>query len=586
MRGGQSFADYGIDDADADQHNGKTFCPECRDRRKSKNRNDRPLSVDTKDGLWNCHNCGWSGRLRSGERSAPGYGARLLTKERKPTAKPHPIPEGPLSERARAFFESRGIGPDVLDRARIRSGLEPMPQFGGKPVATIQYPYYDESGELFNVKFRGPEKKFKMVKDARMAFYGLNDCVGAPTVVIVEGEMDKLAFAQAGVWTVLSVPNGASAGNAQLDYLDASALRIFREASSVVVATDGDGPGQALAEELTRRIGRAKVSRVLSWPDGCKDANDVLMKHGAQALLDVLSQATPEPMTDIIDNDDLSVYIDELYETGRQPGESTGWPEFDSTWSVKLGQLTTVTATPGTGKSSWLDQLAVNLAEKHGWRTCYYSPENFPIQDHASSLISIRARRPFDKSHPFRMTREEKDQHKAWVLDHFRWTYPEETDPTLDYILELIEACIFRYGSNVIIIDPWNELEPRRPQGMSETEYIGHCLTRVRRFAREFHVHVILVVHPTKLQWDKEAGSYPVVQAYDLAGSAKWYDKSDNMLSLWRKGSAEDNYVVVHILKVRFKWVGRKGRCHFTYDLPTGRFDTATMLKEGEDFDG
>ena len=60
-----------------------------------------------------------------------------------------------------------------------------------------------------------------------------------------------------------------------------------------VLATDADVPGDALARELERRLGGRVVVRA-RWPEGCKDANDVLVQHGARALFEVIERARAE----------------------------------------------------------------------------------------------------------------------------------------------------------------------------------------------------------------------------------------------------------------------------------------------------
>lgn len=79
---------------------------------------------------------------------------------------------------------------------------------------------------------------------------------------------------------------------------------------------DKDEPGEALAEELARRIGRAKCWEV-KWPDGCKDANDVLVRHDAETLASLIENATPVPLVGVYSADDYDSQVDLLYEKGN-----------------------------------------------------------------------------------------------------------------------------------------------------------------------------------------------------------------------------------------------------------------------------
>ena len=78
-----------------------------------------------------------------------------------------------------------------------------------------------------------------------------------------------------------------------------------------MLATDNDEPGQALAEELARRLGRERCWRV-RFPTGDldpaaplsdapppgfrKDANDVLLNDGPEALQALIDKADPYPI--------------------------------------------------------------------------------------------------------------------------------------------------------------------------------------------------------------------------------------------------------------------------------------------------
>jgi twinkle protein len=149
---------------------------------------------------------------------------------------------------------------------------------------------------VVNIKFRAlAEKAFARVKGAEKILYGLDDIVDGKRAVIVEGELDKLALEEAGIRDVVSVPDGAPArvkpgepdtDDAKYSYIAACAEYLDR-LDRVILAVDDDGPGLTLAEELARRLGKERCWRV-RWPGSgdapCKDANDVLLTLGIDAL--------------------------------------------------------------------------------------------------------------------------------------------------------------------------------------------------------------------------------------------------------------------------------------------------------------
>ena len=143
---------------------------------------------------------------------------------------------------------------------------------------------------------------------------------------------------------------------------------------------------------------------------------------------------------------------------------------------------------------------------------------------------------------------------------------------TVDGILKLAKVLVFRKGIKGLVIDPWNELDHSRPANLSETEYISQSLSKVRRFARNYGIHIWLIAHPTKLQ-KLQDGKYPLPTPYDVSGSAHWWNKADNCISVWRDLSdRQSREVQIHIQKIRFKEVGKIGNTILTYDLPTGRY--------------
>ena len=150
-----------------------------------------------------------------------------------------------------------------------------MPQTG-KTENTIKF-NYTIGNELINIKYRDGRKNFKLYKGAEKVFYNINSIVGYNNCVITEGEMDVLAFHEAGVKNVISVPNGATITNNNLDYLD-NCIDYFEDKEKIILAVDSDAAGQTLQQELIRRLG-AEVCFIADLED-CKDANEYLLKYG------------------------------------------------------------------------------------------------------------------------------------------------------------------------------------------------------------------------------------------------------------------------------------------------------------------
>lgn len=563
----KTFQDFGIEVYDHRGGEVATKCPQCSSSRK-KNRNAKCLSVNVDKGVWNCHHCGWAGTLKTGAHRAE------LHWQKPAFTRPVPLEPKPLDATAQ-WFDKRGITSDVTARYGITKTKVYFPQVEDWREC-IAFPYY-RNGTLENHKYRGNDSEagrmFRQDAGAEQILYGYDDINDSNTIV-VEGELDKLAFAVAGIFNVVSVPNGAPAPNtkdyaSKFDFLDDERLERVQQ---WIIAVDNDEPGKRLEQELGFRFGRDRCLRV-TWPDGCKDANDVLVKHGRDALRDCLAEAQPYPLQGVIEAADIMADVRRLYAEGLPKGVSTGWDDLDPFYTVRPCEFTVVTGIPNSGKSNWLDDLCVHLAKLHGWKFAMFSPENQPVEDHAARLAEKYLWQGFGEGTARRMSPAEMENGMAWVNRHFFWILPEDdAEWTLDVVLDRAKSLIRRKGVRGIVIDPWNEMEHLRPSQLTETEYISQSLKRFRQFARLNDVHAWMVAHPMKLKKGQD-GTYPVPTLYDISGSAHWRNKADNGICVWRDFSNPENRAVqVYVQKIRFKQIGQLGVAELIYNRHWGTY--------------
>lgn len=561
----KTFADFRIDVPHSASGEVDVTCPECSPTRKKKHA--RCLSVNVTEGVWFCQHCGFAGTLKQGvQRTEELHWRKPIYRKPEPIS----IPEG-LDGALVEWFAKRSISPAVLRRNRISLQRVYMPQVEDQ-VKAICFPYYRD-GELINAKYRDREKNFRMVAGAERVLYGLDD-IDQARVVIVEGEIDKLSVEVAGITSCVSVPDGAPAINAKnyeskFTFLDDDRVEAVRE---WIIAVDNDEPGTRLEQELVRRFGVEKCKRV-TWPEGCKDANDVLTKHGAHALELCIAGAKEFPIAGVLYANQFKREIDLLYAEGDQRGTSTGWPGFDEFYTVQAGEVTVITGTPGSGKSNWADALLVNLARNQRWVTAIFSPENQPIKKHLSRLMEKFIREPFRNGPTRRMSSERKDEALEWVDFYFPIIAPpDEDDWTIENILNIAQALVRRQGIKGLVIDPWNEIEHKRPGNMTESEYVGKTLRTIRQFARRTGIHVWLIAHPAKMYRTKD-GTYPMPTLYDISGSANFYNKVDNGIVVYRDKKNTDAPVEVHVQKIRLRETGDIGVGSFRYSKALGDYE-------------
>lgn len=519
---------------------GKTLCPNCSHGRKHKN--DPCLSVDLKTGLFNCHNdCGFKGT------------AMEYAKPKKDYAKPAGSLQK-VGDKLLKWFEGRGINNQTLLRFKVTESEEYFAQIEAKRTA-INFNYY-RNDELVNVKYRDAQKNFRLVKDAELIFYNLDALEDTSEAIITEGEIDCMTLYQCGFFNVVSVPNGASKGSQRLEYLD-NCIDYFQGKDKIIVCTDSDTAGLALRDELCRRLGKERCWLV-NYPEGSKDANDVLLNHGVEAVKELIETAYQFPIEGIETAEDCALEVLDMYDHGFPFGDRIGINELDELITWKAGELTTITGMPGSGKSTWLNNILVKLAMKHKWRIAMFTPEKQPTAILISELSEILVGKPFYRPDPsYQMSKMELLDAMEFINDHFFFMKIDEIDVTVEGILEKGKELVKRHGVNALVIDPWNYVEHKMPRGYSETQYISEALTQVKRFKDRNGCHVFLVAHPTKIK--KSNGVFELPTLYDIAGSAHFYNKTDNGIVVYRDYNA--GVTEIHVQKIRWVFI-EIGRAH------------------------
>lgn len=559
----------------------KTTCPRCSHSRKHKS--DACLWVNVTDinlALWKCHNCYWTGSAGDvGKKNGENFNEKKALREYK---KPAPIPETITLNLPQNISDylvgTRKITPEVLLKNRI---------YFDHTKNCICFPYH-ENGEVINIKSRTLDKKFWLSAGAKLAFYGIDgvDFNASGDLIIVEGEIDKLSLEVAGLTNVVSVPNGAPAKPREGDVIDNTgqfeylihAEKIIKSARRVILAVDNDKVGEVLKYELIRRIGPAKCWFV-TFPETIKDSNDMLVQLGVDEVLYLFQNATACPISGLYTVDDFQLSLGEYYTQSMHGGVSTGFYNLDWFYTIMPGEITIVTGIPNSGKSEIVDAIMVNLAKNNNWKFAIFSPENGKEQ-HVTKLVEKVAGITTSPYSQYRMEFSDFMSVASWVNSYFYFIVADDAVslPTLDWILEKAAVAVFRYGINGIVIDPYNEIEHQRPANMTETEYVSTILSKIKRFAKNHKLHIWIIAHPTKMLADKD-GKIRVPSLYDISGSANWVNKTDNGLVIFRSEDAS-NQTEIHIKKIRFKHVGKRGQCALNYDKDTGRYSVPPTDKE------
>jgi twinkle protein len=525
-------------------------CPICSPDRKPQNEKAKCASYDWERGIGTCHNCNKTFQLHTYQRKG---------KSEKVYVKPDIAIHTPPSSKVVEWFATRGISEQTLNELSVTEGQEFMPQTG-KTENVINFNYY-VGDQLTNVKYRDGRKNFKLYKGAEKVFYNINSIVGFEYCVIVEGEMDVLALHEAGITNAISVPNGATLGTNNLEYLD-NCIDYFDDKDRIIIAVDSDSAGQALQAELVRRLG-SETCYLASFED-CKDANEYLLKYGPEALSQRISRAKPVPLENVTTFKDIEDEVTDFVKNGFKPGFQVGLDNFDSIFSTYTGQFITVTGIPSSGKSDFVDQMIVGYNEKYGWKTAYASPENTPTYLHAHKLM----RKTWQG-----MPRVEDIHTDKWnqVADHVNDNYffIDMERYTLDSVLRKGAELVKRKGIKCLVIDPFNKVRDNDASG-DVNVYTLEYLSKIEIFAKKYDVLVMVVAHPTKMYKDAK-GNIEEPTMYNIKGGGEWYDASYHGLLVHR--NYEDKTVKVKVLKCKFQNLGENGaECHFKWDSASGCF--------------
>jgi twinkle protein len=539
----------------------KTTCPQCSDSRR--NKKDPCLSVNITEGTYNCHHCGWKGNVR--------------VFERKESSKKYFRPDRSLleniqlNEKIVAYSKSRGISRETLQKFHIHGKEEWMPATQ-KKERCIVFPYIRDS-QVVNAKFRDGAKNFRLIKDAELIFFGMQTLHERNCAIITEGEWDMLTayecgFSQTyepvanddgevvehelGRWAVLSVPNGASKGNQQLEYLD-NCSDYLATIDEFIIATDGDEAGRKLRDELVRRLGVEKC-RVLNYPEDCKDLNEVLLKYGKEQVINLLLDSAPIPIDGVYYLEQIFPDMLESFKAGVQLAPTTRFDEMDDYFRWKKGDITLCTGYGNHGKSFFMLQLMLTKSIWDGWKWAIFSPENYPPNDFYDDIVEMYVGKWLKD-----MNVDEYTSACKFISDHIYYVYPEN-EHDINSIHEKFRYLILKKGIDGVMIDPFNQLDKTQKAYERDDQYLSWVLKDIKRFALLNNIVYTIIAHPKNPTYNQDR-SLPVPDSYDLHGGSMWANKADQILSYYRPKFHEDKNnpdVEVYVQKLKRKRTGGK----------------------------
>ena len=597
------LSSFGISATATGNNNGEVqvACPFCKGKHE-RNSKRKCLSVNVLKGTYYCHRCGAKGHI-DGYHNDNEYMATPKAADKSKYRKPdwHAEFINAPSAELDYLVNERKISLETLKALKVSEPWVKMPpkeedtpptplgesaapeersSNHRKSEQVIAFNYFLD-GSLTNIKYRSIDKRFMSFAGGRVIPYNIDSVKDKGMCAITEGEIDALTLHECGIKSVVSVPAG---GNANVRWIDEFWNTHFSNKNYFILALDNDKVGVTLRDALLKRLGAEKC-RIVRWSKDCKDANEQLQKHGRKSVISRLERAVHPLMENVYTADEVEQDLQDVFNNRVRHGLTINMNGLDELVSFEPGRLVIMSGRPGEGKSELVDEMAVRLNLLHEWKVAYFSPENVPIALHLRKLSEKITGYRFEPSKC--MTGELFNAVKGWLSKNIFHILPKEDRYELDTILETAKMLVERKGIKLLVIDPFNRIEQKLSEGQTELQYISSMLNRLVRFAQQMNVMVLLVAHPRKVNRNTTDGKLRRVEMNDINGSSDFGNKADICLIVDRND--EVGVTTVYVDKVRFKHLGKRGQCHFHYEVLNGRFHPCgigkSMNHDGESVD-
>jgi twinkle protein len=431
--------------------------------------------------------------------------------------------------------------------------------------------YYDPSSrELLAQKVRRSGKQFSINGRGKdLPLYGEWLYPNGRHLTITEGEIDALSMSQAFdlKWPVVSLPNGAQSAAKALasryDYLD--------RFDTITLMFDQDKPGRDAVEECAPLLPPGKV-KIASLPE--KDANEVLVKHGAAKLVQCFWQAVEWRPDGIVPGSEFTLA---KVRQAAVRGYTLPYPLLQERMlGLRKKELTLWTAGSGIGKSTMVRELGYLLHQQG----CTIG--NVFLEE--GNVETVQAYVAIDNNVPLGRLRHQPDMisdeqwdtslqrvvhHRMWFYNHFGSLGSANLLTRLRYLATVCK-CDFIILDHVSIVTSGMESSSE-----GERKDIDILMTRLRSLVEETGVGIIAVVHLKRVT-GRSFNEGAQVSLSDLRGSAALEQLSNNVLAIERdQQSDEPTKMALRVLKCRE--TGETGAAdELDYDRATGRIVLAS----------
>ena len=486
------------------EYNGELFfksCPYCNPKPTRDNQNS--FSINLRTGQFKClrASCGVHGNMLTlakdfdfslGNEVDEYYRPRRQFRKLKTPERPiEPKPE------AIAYLSERGISGEVIERYQITVQ-------SGHPNVLV-FPFFDAAGRMEFVKYRKTDFDRERDKNkewceanCKPILFGMGQCDDRfDRLVVTEGQIDSLSVATAGIGNAVSVPTGAK-GFTWVPYCW-DWINKFRE---VVVFGDCEKGKITLLDELSARL-KCIVKHVREVDyKGCKDANEILQKHGAGQVRECVENAVAVPVrnvTDLADVENVDIF--------KLPKLQAGIRQLDRLLygGLPFGGVVLVAGKPGEGKSTLASQILAN-AIYQGHKCFAYSGElpNYLFRSWIDFQIAGRMHVAERENRWGTRSYVVSDTNKRLIANWYRgkcFLYDSrvvEGEETKS-LLEITEDVIRQYGVDVVLLDNlMTALDLESVDARDKYDKQSLFVKKLARLALKYNALVLLVAHKRK----------------------------------------------------------------------------------------
>ena len=427
----------------------------------------------------------------------------------------------------------------------------------------LRFPYFDGSGCLRGFKTKDKLKNFKYEGVSTDTLFGqhLFPSTGK-RIVITEGELDAASCYEAMEnWPMVSLPHGAAGAKKDLQ----KQIPLLQGYEEIVLFFDNDEAGRNATEQAASvlPLGKVKIARLEKY----KDASDALQANDKDAIRRAIWDAKPYQPDGIVDGKSL---LEQVTTPSPPCNHSYPFPGLQSmTHGIRYGELTTITAGTGQGKSTFCRQLATELLNT-GTKVGYIALEESNRRT-ALGLMSVAVGKALHLGEHEYSTL--KDAYDSTILGWDLYLYDHFGSLSADTIYSRIEYMALGLDIKVIFLDHLSILL----SGLDgdERRMIDQTMTNLRSLVERTGIKLFLVSHLRRAQGDKAIEDGQKVSIGMLRGSASISQLSDTVLALERDQQNPADVSTLRVLKNRYS--GETGvAAQLKYDKTTCKFNETT----------